>query len=68
MAICQGWSFRNTGANSHGGADAIGFASAVDLGYDMAKSGLVRSISEDVESFQNALQQAPELKNTDAIS
>lgn len=53
---------------SHGGADAIGFASAVDLGYDMAKSGLVRSISEDVESFQNALQQAPELKNTDAIS
>ncbi len=53
---------------SHGGADAIGFASAVDLGYDMAKSGLVRSISADVERFQNALQQAAELKNTDAIS
>ena len=44
---------------SHGGADAIGFASAVDLGYDMAKSGLVRTISEDVERFQDALQLAP---------
>ncbi len=53
---------------SHGSADAIGFASAVDLGYDMAKSGLVHSISEDVERFQNALQQAPLLKSTDAIT
>jgi len=53
---------------SHGGADVIGFASAVDLGYDMAKSGLVRGISEDIERFQNALQQAPELKETDAIT
>jgi glycerol-3-phosphate acyltransferase PlsX len=53
---------------SHGGADAIGFASAVDLGYDMAKSGLVRTISEDVQRFQNALQQAPLLKSTDAIT
>jgi glycerol-3-phosphate acyltransferase PlsX len=53
---------------SHGGADAIGFASAVDLGYDMAKSGLVNSISEDIERFQHALQQAPELKSTDVIS
>jgi glycerol-3-phosphate acyltransferase PlsX len=52
---------------SHGGADAIGFASAVDLSYDMAKSGLVHSISQDIERFQNALQ-APELNNTDAIS
>jgi glycerol-3-phosphate acyltransferase PlsX len=53
---------------SHGGADAIGFASAVDLGYDMAKSGLVDGISKDIERFQHALQQAPELKNTDVIS
>lgn len=53
---------------SHGGADAIGFASAVDLGYDMAKSDLVRSISEDIERFQNALRQAPPLKTTDVIS
>lgn len=53
---------------SHGGADAIGFASAVDLGYDMAKSGLVHSISRDLERFQGALQQAPSLKSTDAIT
>jgi glycerol-3-phosphate acyltransferase PlsX len=53
---------------SHGGADAIGFASAVDLGYDMAKSGLVRSISKDIERFQDALQQAASLKSTDAIT
>ncbi len=53
---------------SHGGADAIGFASAVDLGYDMAKSGLVHSISKDIERFQGALQLAPALKNTDAIT
>ncbi len=53
---------------SHGGADAIGFASAVDLGYDMARSGLVAGISKDIERFQNALQQAPSLKATDVIS
>ncbi|MEJ2124343.1 MAG: phosphate acyltransferase PlsX [Alphaproteobacteria bacterium] len=53
---------------SHGGADTIGFASAVDLSYDMAKSGLVRGISEDIERFQNALHQAPGLKKMDAIT
>jgi glycerol-3-phosphate acyltransferase PlsX len=53
---------------SHGGADAIGFASAVDLGYDMAKSGLVHGISQDIERFQNALQQAQIAKSTDAIT
>jgi len=53
---------------SHGGADAIGFASAVDLGYDMARSRLVAGVSSDLERFQKALQQAPQLKSTDAIS
>lgn len=41
---------------SHGGADAVGFASAIDLGYDMAASGLVASIERDVERFHSALQ------------
>jgi phosphate acyltransferase len=41
---------------SHGGADAVGFASAIDLGYDMAASGLVASIGRDVERFHSALQ------------
>jgi glycerol-3-phosphate acyltransferase PlsX len=40
---------------SHGGADAVGFASAIDLGYDMASSGLVKSIAQDVERFQASL-------------
>ena len=35
---------------SHGGTDATGFASALDLGYDMAKSGLINRISSDLES------------------
>ncbi len=41
---------------SHGGADAVGFASAIDLGYDMAASGLVAGIAHDVERFHNALK------------
>lgn len=53
---------------SHGGADAIGFASAIDLGYDMARSGLVDSIAGDIERFQNALQQAPQLNATDSVT
>ncbi|MDX2264516.1 MAG: phosphate acyltransferase PlsX [Hyphomicrobiales bacterium] len=45
---------------SHGGADAIGFASAIDLAYDMAASKLVESIAKDVRTFQNALQNGEE--------
>ena len=44
---------------SHGGADSVGFASAIDLGYDMAASGLVESIQRDVERFHGALQTKP---------
>ncbi len=44
---------------SHGGADAVGFASAIDLGYDMAASGLVERIGRDVERFHSALQIKP---------
>ncbi len=44
---------------SHGGADSVGFASAIDLGYDMAASDLVASIAKDVERFHNALQNKP---------
>lgn len=48
---------------SHGGTDAKGFASAIDLGYDMASNKLVKRLSEDIEKFQNSLkQQAPEIK------
>jgi glycerol-3-phosphate acyltransferase PlsX len=40
---------------SHGGTDAVGFASAVDLGYDMARARLCDSIARDVSKFQAAL-------------
>lgn len=40
---------------SHGGTDAVGFASAVDLGYDMARSRLLDSIARDLSKFQAAL-------------
>lgn len=36
---------------SHGGADVEGFASAVELGYDMARNGLLSKISNDIEWF-----------------
>lgn len=40
---------------SHGGTDALGFASAVDLGYEMAESGLVERLAADLETFHAAL-------------
>ena len=56
---------------SHGGTDATGFASAVDLGYDMAVSGLVGRTTTDLEAFlaratptspQNSAAPTPSLK------
>ena len=44
---------------SHGGADAVGFASAIDLGYDMAASGLVATIAHDIERFHKAFRTNP---------
>ncbi len=43
---------------SHGGTDALGFASAVDLGHEMAASGLLRRLSADLESFHHVLSDA----------
>jgi glycerol-3-phosphate acyltransferase PlsX len=34
---------------SHGGADALGFASAVDLAFDMASHDLMRTIRDMLE-------------------
>ena len=36
---------------SHGGTDAEGFASAIDLGHDMAANGLLNKIETDLEDF-----------------
>lgn len=40
---------------SHGGTDALGFASAVDLGYEVAQSGLVERLASDLEAFHHKL-------------
>ena len=41
---------------SHGGTDATGFACAVDLAYDMASSGVVKRLAEDVARFHAELE------------
>ena len=38
---------------SHGGTDAKGFASAIDLGYDMASNNMVARLSDDIEQFHH---------------
>jgi glycerol-3-phosphate acyltransferase PlsX len=40
---------------SHGGTDALGFASAVDLGYEMAQSGLLERLAADIAAFHHRL-------------
>ena len=35
---------------SHGGADATGYASAIDLGYDMARAGLIERLARDMSA------------------
>ena len=41
---------------SHGGTDAFGFASAVDLAYEMADSGLIERLTADLEKFHHKLE------------
>ena len=41
---------------SHGGTDATGFASAIDLAYDMASNGVVKRLASDVGAFHAKLE------------
>jgi glycerol-3-phosphate acyltransferase PlsX len=43
---------------SHGGTDAFGFASAVDLAYEMADSGLISRLTDDLDAFHHKIEQA----------
>jgi len=43
---------------SHGGTDALGFASAIDLGYEMAESNLLQRLGADLDAFQHTLSKA----------
>jgi phosphate acyltransferase len=40
---------------SHGGTDALGFASAIEVGYGMAKSGIVQRLAADIVTFHGKL-------------
>ncbi len=42
---------------SHGGTDKLGFASAVDLGYEMAQSGLLERLDKDLGEFHHKISQ-----------
>jgi glycerol-3-phosphate acyltransferase PlsX len=42
---------------SHGSADPEGFASAIDLARDMAKTGLIEQISRDLDMGYSAFAQ-----------
>ena len=41
---------------SHGGTDATGFACAVDVAYDMASSGVVKRLADDVTRFHAKIE------------
>jgi glycerol-3-phosphate acyltransferase PlsX len=49
---------------SHGGTDALGFASAIGVGYDMAQSNLLGRLAADLESLHGKLgaSRLPEAK------
>lgn len=40
---------------SHGGTDALGFASAVDLSYEMTVRGLIERLESDLEAFHHRI-------------
>ena len=43
---------------SHGGTDAFGFASAIQVGYDMARSNVLERLATDLEALHGKLGQA----------
>ncbi len=53
---------------SHGGTDAMGFASAIDLAVDMGRNGLVAKIATDLEMFHNAAASQSDPAETKAIA
>ena len=43
---------------SHGGTDALGFASAIDVGYHMAESDVLSRLASDLEALHGRLKDA----------
>jgi glycerol-3-phosphate acyltransferase PlsX len=52
---------------SHGGTDAEGFASAIEIGYSMAKSGIVEKINKDLSAHRQAVAAGEKVANTGAL-
>lgn len=52
---------------SHGGTDAEGFAAAIEIGYSMAKSGIVGKINRDLSAHRQAVAAAGKVTNTGAL-
>jgi phosphate acyltransferase len=51
---------------SHGGTDAFGFASAIEVGYDMANSDVLERLAADLEALHGKLGQAEAVRGLDA--
>lgn len=41
---------------SHGGTDAVGFASAIEVGYGMSTSGIVRQLETEIAAFHGKIE------------
>jgi phosphate acyltransferase len=52
---------------SHGGTDAEGFASAIEIGYSMARSGIVGKINKDLSAHRQAVAADQTVANTGAL-
>ena len=52
---------------SHGGTDAEGFASAIAVGYSMAKSGIVDKINKDLSAHREAVAASDKVAKTGAL-
>ena len=50
---------------SHGGADADGFAAAVEVGYDMARNGLKAKIEHDLSLYHSRRVSAPAISESE---
>jgi glycerol-3-phosphate acyltransferase PlsX len=45
---------------SHGGTDAFGFASAIEVGYQMAESNVLERLASDLEALHGKLGVSPQ--------
>ncbi len=52
---------------SHGGADAEGFAAAIEIGYSMARSGVVDKINQELSAYRGAVAEFGNVANTGAM-